>query len=181
MRLLPSELRVNPNVNFSQSEHSARVLAQRLSLCRSILKDLFSCVCSCCLERLQPWVPNFKLTFCYKQKAACPFKSSICNRPSAGLFQLYLTPSHSAFITFYCANWGCFSNKLKDGQPADKVLTIYIFQHETQNNNHSHHKTKTNMNWQTYGQFVLIHQKQTIDRQGIELGVSKGHRYFNQS
>jgi hypothetical protein len=29
---------------------------------------------------------------------------------------------------------------------ADKVLTIYIFQHETQNNNHSNNKTKTNMN-----------------------------------
>ena len=96
LKLLPSELCLNPNANFSQSEHSARVLAQRLSLCWSILKDLFSCVCSCCLERLQPWVPNFKLTFCYKQKAACPFKSSICNQPSAGLFQLYLTPSHCA-------------------------------------------------------------------------------------
>ena len=35
--------------------------------------------------------------------------------------------------------------KLKDGQPADKVLTNYIFQHETQNNNHSNNKTKTNV------------------------------------
>ena len=136
LKLLPSELCLNPDVNFSQSEHSARVLAQRLSLCWSILKDLFSCVCSCCLERLQPWVPNFKLTFCYKQKAACPFKSSICNQPSAGLFQLYLTPSHSAY---HILLWKLrmLLNKLKDGQPADKVLTIYIFQHETQNNNHS--------------------------------------------
>jgi hypothetical protein len=27
----------------------------------------------------------------------------------------------------------------------------------------------------------LVHQKQIIDRQGIELGVSKGPRYPNQS
>ena len=49
------------------------------------------------LFRMTPTrVPNLELTFCYKQKAACPFKSSICNQPSAGLFQLYLTPSHCA-------------------------------------------------------------------------------------
>ena len=42
-------------------------------------------------------------------------------------------------------------------------------------------KQKTNMNGRTNGKFVLVHKKETIDRQGIELGVSKGHRYFNQS
>ena len=32
--------------------------------------------------------------------AACSFKSSLCKRHSAGLFQLYLTLSHSAFYHF---------------------------------------------------------------------------------
>ena len=73
------------------------------------------------------------------------------------------------FITFCCANWDCFLNKLKDGQPADKVLTNYIFQHETQNNNHSNNKTKTNINWQTYGQ---IGASRTINRGGVQLGAS---------
>ena len=158
---------------FFQSKHSARVLAQRLSLCWSILKDLFSCVCSCCLERLRPWVPNYKLTFCYKQRLSAPLRAPFVIGPPQGLFSCTWLPD-TVQLTYQLVLW-----KLK--LLFKQVLTIYNFQHDTQNNNHSNNKTKTNMNWQTYGKFVLVHQNKTIDRQGIELGVSKGHRYTNQS
>jgi hypothetical protein len=34
----------------------------------------------------------------------------------------------------------------RDGKPADKVLTIFSFQHETYNNSHSDNTTKTDTN-----------------------------------
>jgi hypothetical protein len=60
-------------------------------------------------------------------------------------------------------------------KPADKVLTIFSFEHETQSNNYA---TKGKHRHKVTDADIFAYQGQAIDREGRYLDVPKGPKYL---